>query len=89
MVSPATEPLPALTSLRDRRCPPPIQQGPAISEPQLRTAHAAVVLLMAAFFGEIAGFLTFVGTANIATAVLAGLSTAGISAPLLNRAIGR
>ncbi|MFJ3106535.1 hypothetical protein [Streptomyces sp. NPDC086835] len=44
---------------------------------------------MAAFFGEIAGFLTFVGTANIATAVLAGLSAAGISAPVLNRAIGR
>ncbi|MDK9499276.1 hypothetical protein QEZ40_004693 [Streptomyces katrae] len=44
---------------------------------------------MAAFFGEIAGFLTFTGTHEMATPVLAGRSTAGASAPALNKAAGR
>ncbi|MEI5007530.1 hypothetical protein RB196_09330 [Streptomyces sp. PmtA] len=53
------------------------------------TAHAAIDLLMAAFFGESAGFLTFLGTHDVATAVLAGLTAAGNGAPVLNRAMGR
>ncbi|WP_406262993.1 hypothetical protein OHT93_38680 [Streptomyces sp. NBC_00191] len=66
---------------------PPTPPGPSPEQPLL-TAHAAIVLLMAAFFGEIAGVLTFLGTANTATALLAGLTAMAVSAPVLNKAIG-
>ncbi|MDI9888573.1 hypothetical protein QMZ92_30450 [Streptomyces sp. HNM0645] len=53
------------------------------------TAHAAIVVLTAALIGEIAGFLTSPGTRSIDTAVLTGVTTAGIGAPVLSKAIGR
>ncbi|MGW2767315.1 hypothetical protein [Streptomyces sp. NPDC001275] len=61
--------------------------SPDASRPLL-TAHAAIVVLMAALVGAIAGVLTGYSTGNIAGAVLAGLGAAGLSVPILHNLIG-
>lgn len=54
----------------------------------LLTGHAALVLLAALMFGTIVGALTILTPAGPAAAVLAGLATAGASAPVLHKLIG-
>lgn len=62
--------------------PGPEEPGP------LLTAHAAIVLLMAAFMGTIDGVLTAFSTKEASTALLAGLGAAGLSVPVLHRLNG-
>ncbi|MER6444119.1 hypothetical protein [Streptomyces venezuelae] len=67
------------------------QPTPPTSEPNdpgpLITAHAALVFLMAAFIGAMAGVLTALSTGNTAASVLAGLSACGVSIPVLHKLI--
>ncbi|GGT55191.1 hypothetical protein GCM10010271_68770 [Streptomyces kurssanovii] len=66
---------------------PPPSPGPEAPRPLL-TAHAAIVLLMAALVGAIAGVLTGFSTDNVPGAMLAGLGAAGLSVPVLHNLIG-
>lgn len=66
---------------------PPPASGPEAPRPLL-SAHAAIVLLMAAVVGAIAGVLTGYSTGNIPGAMLAGLGAAGLSIPVLHNLIG-
>ncbi|WP_217514873.1 hypothetical protein, partial [Streptomyces lunaelactis] len=61
--------------------------GPEAPRPLL-TAHAAIVLLMAALVGAIAGVLTGYSTGNVPGALLSGLGAAGRSVPVLHNLIG-
>ncbi|CAL9674376.1 hypothetical protein SUDANB178_07887 (plasmid) [Streptomyces sp. enrichment culture] len=62
----------------------PTPQGPA----PFLTIHTAVVLLIAVVIGLIVGGLTFLSGGAVAAAVLAGLTTAGVSIPVLRTLIG-
>ncbi|WP_344283789.1 hypothetical protein [Streptomyces hebeiensis] len=64
--------------------PAPTPQGPA----PFLTIHTAVVLLIAVVIGLIAGGLTFLSGGAVAAAVLAGLTAAGFSVPVLRSLIG-
>jgi hypothetical protein len=64
--------------------PAPTPQGPA----PFLTIHTAVVLLIAVVIGLIAGGLTFLSGGAVAAAVLAGLTAAGVSIPVLRTLIG-
>ncbi|MFF3456987.1 hypothetical protein ACFYXH_22160 [Streptomyces sp. NPDC002730] len=66
---------------------PPPAPGPEDPKPFL-PARTAIVLLMAAFVGAIAGVLTYFSTGNTAGAALAGLAGFGGSVPVLNSLIG-
>ncbi|WP_193776776.1 hypothetical protein [Streptomyces sp. E2N166] len=52
------------------------------------TVHTAVVLLTAVIIGLIVGGLTFLSGGTVAAAVLAGLTAAGVSIPVLRSLIG-
>ncbi|TXR94528.1 hypothetical protein EAO73_34985 [Streptomyces sp. col6] len=56
--------------------------------PPFLTIHTAVVLLIAVVIGLIAGGLTFLSGGAAAAAVLAGLTAAGLSVPVLRSLIG-
>ncbi|MEW1583458.1 hypothetical protein AB0407_36110 [Streptomyces microflavus] len=60
--------------------PPP---GPA----PFLTVHTAIILLASVVIGLIVGGLTFVSTQAAAAAVLAGLTAAGVSIPVLRSLI--
>jgi uncharacterized membrane protein YccC len=62
----------------------PTPQGPA----PFLTIHTAVVLLIAVVIGLVVGGLTFLSGGAVAAAVLAGLTTAGVSIPVLRTLIG-
>ncbi|WKX23627.1 hypothetical protein [Streptomyces sp. HUAS CX7] len=62
----------------------PTPQGPA----PFLTIHTAVVLLIAVVIGLIVGGLTFLSGGAVAAAVLAGLTAAGFSVPVLRSLIG-
>ncbi|MEV7130968.1 hypothetical protein [Streptomyces sp. NPDC093260] len=62
----------------------PTPQGPA----PFLTIHTAVVLLIAVVIGLIVGGLTFLSGGAVAAAVLAGLTAAGVSIPVLRSLIG-
>lgn len=64
--------------------PVPTPQGPA----PFLTIHTAVVLLIAVVIGLVVGGLTFLSGGSVAAAVLAGLTAAGISIPVLRSLIG-
>ncbi|MCM1943501.1 hypothetical protein NC239_35475 [Streptomyces sp. G3] len=64
--------------------PVPTPQGPA----PFLTIHTAVVLLIAVVIGLIVGGLTFLSGGAVAAAVLAGLTAAGVSIPVLRSLIG-
>ncbi|MET9372256.1 hypothetical protein ABZY00_31070 [Streptomyces griseoflavus] len=64
--------------------PVPTPQGPA----PFLTIHTAVVLLIAVVIGLVVGGLTFLSGGAVAAAVLAGLTTAGVSIPVLRTLIG-
>ncbi|MFE6200946.1 hypothetical protein [Streptomyces sp. NPDC057838] len=64
--------------------PVPTPQGPA----PFLTIHTAVVLLIAVVIGLVVGGLTFLSGGAVAAAVLAGLTAAGISIPVLRSLIG-
>ncbi|MEV0498091.1 hypothetical protein AB0I84_10870 [Streptomyces spectabilis] len=49
--------------------------------------HTAVILLIAAVIGIIVGCLTFLTSGVVAGAVLAGLTAAGVSTPVLRTLI--
>ncbi|MGI5485071.1 hypothetical protein [Streptomyces lavendofoliae] len=66
---------------------PPPPPGPEEPGPLL-TAHAAIVLLIAAALGTIAGALTALRTGDTAAPLLAGMGVAGLSVPVLHRLIG-
>ncbi|MFE0172327.1 hypothetical protein ACFWZ2_08405 [Streptomyces sp. NPDC059002] len=51
------------------------------------TVHTAIVLLIAVVLGLIVGGLTFLSAHGIAPAVLAGLTAAGTSVPVLRSLI--
>ncbi|MEV7177794.1 hypothetical protein [Kitasatospora sp. NPDC093679] len=53
----------------------------------LLPARTALVLLIAAVIGIVAGVLTFLGHSPVATAVLSGLTAAGASVPVLHKLI--
>ncbi|MBT2406325.1 MULTISPECIES: hypothetical protein [unclassified Streptomyces] len=61
---------------------------PAPDEVPLLTAHSALVLLMAMFFGVVMGVLTYSSVGGIASALLAGLPAFGISAAALHKLVG-
>ncbi|MFH8701969.1 hypothetical protein [Streptomyces chartreusis] len=52
------------------------------------TVHTAIVLLIAVVIGLIVGGLTFLSGGAVAAAVLAGLTAAGVSVPVLRTLIG-
>ncbi|WP_445280250.1 hypothetical protein [Streptomyces sp. DSM 118148] len=60
----------------------PTPQGPA----PFLTIHTAVVLLIAVVIGLVVGGLTFLSGGAVAAAVLAGLTAAGVSVPVLGMA---
>ncbi|WP_445283697.1 hypothetical protein [Streptomyces sp. DSM 118148] len=62
----------------------PRPQGPA----PFLTIHTAVVLLIAVVIGMVVGGLTFLSGGAVAAAVLAGLTAAGVSIPVLRTLIG-
>ncbi|MFJ7898828.1 hypothetical protein [Streptomyces anthocyanicus] len=62
---------------------PPGPPDPLLSQ------RALLVLLTAAFLGTVIGALTFLGGGSAATAVVAGLVTAGASTLGLHTLIGR
>ncbi|MFI8094062.1 hypothetical protein ACIF9R_38180 [Streptomyces sp. NPDC086080] len=62
----------------------PTPQGPA----PFLTIHTAVVLLIAVVIGLVVGGLTFLSGGAVAAAVLAGLTAAGVSIPVLRSLIG-
>ncbi|MER6539557.1 hypothetical protein ABT215_38415 [Streptomyces sp900105755] len=62
----------------------PTPQGPA----PFLTIHTAVVLLIAVVIGLVVGGLTFLSGGAVAAAVLAGLTAAGVSVPVLRSLIG-
>ncbi|KUF19259.1 MULTISPECIES: hypothetical protein [Streptomyces] len=64
--------------------PVPTPQGPA----PFLTIHTAVVLLIAVVIGLVVGGLTFLSGGAVAAAVLAGLTAAGVSIPVLRSLIG-
>ncbi|AEY85287.1 hypothetical protein SHJG_0005 [Streptomyces hygroscopicus subsp. jinggangensis 5008] len=64
--------------------PVPTPQGPA----PFLTIHTAVVLLIAVVIGLVVGGLTFLSGGAVAAAVLAGLTAAGVSVPVLRSLIG-
>ncbi|WP_333744843.1 hypothetical protein [Streptomyces ardesiacus] len=64
--------------------PVPTPQGPA----PFLTIHTAVVLLISVVIGLIVGGLTFLSGGAVAAAVLAGLTAAGVSIPVLRSLIG-
>ncbi|MDW4903215.1 hypothetical protein RB625_32910 [Streptomyces californicus] len=64
--------------------PVPTPQGPA----PFLTIHTAVVLLIAVVIGLVVGGLTFLSGGAVAAAVLAGLTAAGFSVPVLRSLIG-
>ncbi|MGW1395663.1 hypothetical protein ACWD6Q_28830 [Streptomyces nigra] len=51
------------------------------------TVHTAIVLLIAVVIGLIVGGLTFLSGGAVAPAVLAGLTAAGVSIPVLRTLI--
>ncbi|MFK0221163.1 hypothetical protein ACIQWN_23595 [Streptomyces vinaceus] len=61
---------------------------PAPGETPLLTAHSALVLLMALFFGTVMGVLTYFSVGGIASALLAGLPAFGMSAAALHKLVG-
>jgi hypothetical protein len=62
--------------------PEPSPHGPFV------TLHTALVLLTALVIGQVVGGLTFLGGTPVASAVLAGLLSAGGSVPVLRTLIG-
>ncbi|MDG9711404.1 hypothetical protein [Streptomyces sp. DH10] len=62
----------------------PTPQGPA----PFLTIHTTIVLLIAVVIGLIVGGLTFLSGGAVAAAVLAGLTAAGVSVPVLRSLIG-
>ncbi|MFI6151725.1 hypothetical protein ACIBCA_03400 [Kitasatospora sp. NPDC051170] len=54
----------------------------------LLTVRTALILLAAAVIGLAVGGLTFLGGGPTPTAVLAGLTGAGVSVPVLTKLIG-
>lgn len=64
----------------------PVPTPPNEPDPFL-TAHAAIVLLTAAFIGLVVGGLTFLSGGLAAGAVLAGLTGFGASVPVLHKLI--
>jgi hypothetical protein len=62
----------------------PTPRGPA----PFLTIHTAVVLLIAVVIGLVVGGLTFLSGGAVAAAVLAGLTAAGVSVPVLRSLIG-
>ncbi|MFF8938714.1 hypothetical protein ACF08O_29145 [Streptomyces paradoxus] len=71
--------------------PPPPAPTPNGSDPEppFLSLHTAVVLLTALVIGLIAGGLTLLAGLSVAGAVLAGLTSAGSSVPVLHSLIGR
>ncbi|MER6736569.1 hypothetical protein [Streptomyces puniciscabiei] len=71
--------------------PPPAGPTPGGSapEPPFLSLHTTVVLLTAIVIGLVAGGLTVLTGAPVAGAVLAGLTAAGSSVPVLHSLIGR
>ncbi|GGP00298.1 hypothetical protein [Wenjunlia tyrosinilytica] len=69
---------------------PPPRTPPApshLDDPPLLTVHSAVVLLTACFIGAIIGGMTFLTGGPAAGAVLAGLTGAGATTPVLRTLI--
>ncbi|AZM64985.1 hypothetical protein DMA10_36845 [Streptomyces sp. WAC 01420] len=56
-------------------------------EPPLLSLHATVVLLSALVIGIVIGGLTVLTDAPVAAAVIAGLTAAGVSVPVLRSLI--
>ncbi|MEU8717930.1 hypothetical protein [Streptomyces sp. NPDC048663] len=63
--------------------PAPTPQGP----PPFMTVRTAVVLLIAVLIGLVVGGLTFLSGGAAAAAVLAGLTAAGVSTPVVHTLI--
>jgi len=61
--------------------------APSADVPPFLTVHTAVVLLAALFIGCVGGGLTFLSGSPLAGAVLAGLTGAGASVPVLRSLI--
>ncbi|WP_051845141.1 hypothetical protein [Streptomyces sp. NRRL S-813] len=70
---------------------PPVTPSRSSSapEPPFLSLHTTVVLLTALVIGIVVGCLTVLATVPVAGAVLAGLSAAGSSVPVLRSLIGR
>ncbi|MFF5024210.1 hypothetical protein ACFY2J_08160 [Streptomyces collinus] len=64
--------------------PPQTQQEPG----PLLTLRTTVILLTAAIIGLVVGGLTFLSARSTAGAVLAGLTSFGVSVPVLHKLIG-
>ncbi|KIZ15647.1 hypothetical protein [Streptomyces natalensis] len=67
----------------------PTTTSPSHPEPPpFLTMHTAIILLAAILIGLIAGTLTFLSGTLVPAAVLAGLTAAGLSIPVLRSLIG-
>ncbi|MFC7841917.1 hypothetical protein [Streptomyces sp. NPDC057382] len=71
--------------------PPPVgpTSGGSAPEPPFLSLRTTVVLLAALVIGLVAGGLTVLTGTPVAGAVLAGLTAAGSSVPVLHSLIGR
>ncbi|MFD3505757.1 hypothetical protein [Streptomyces sp. NPDC058678] len=71
--------------------PPPAQPGPSgpEAEPPFLSLHTTVVLLTALVLGLVVGALTVLTGVPVAGAVLAGLSAAGSTVPVMRSLIGQ
>ncbi|AWI33272.1 hypothetical protein DDW44_31210 [Streptomyces tirandamycinicus] len=58
------------------------------SRAPLLSAHSALVLTIAVIIGVGIGCLTYLGTRQVSTATIAGLTAFGVSVPVLRREIG-
>jgi hypothetical protein len=67
---------------------PPCGSGDEDLGPLL-SAHATLVFLAAGFAGTVVGILTLYSTGNTAGALLACLTSMGLSATVLHKLIGR
>ncbi|MEV6403991.1 hypothetical protein AB0M58_13735 [Streptomyces bobili] len=58
------------------------------SRTPLLSTHSALVLTIAVIIGVAIGCLTYLGTRQVPTATIAGLTAFGVSVPVLRREIG-
>ncbi|WP_433573953.1 hypothetical protein [Streptomyces sp. CA-251247] len=78
-----------MTTNSQNSTPDPSASHSAVSDSgqPFMTMHTVVVLLTAMFIGAIAGGLTYLTAVPVAGAVLAGLTAAGASVPVLRSLI--
>ncbi|QKW09853.1 hypothetical protein HUT18_29035 [Streptomyces sp. NA04227] len=75
------------TPQNPRRANPPVQNETSPPPEPFLSLHSAVILLAGLVIGLVIGCLTVLGGASVAVAVIAGLTSAGASIPVLRTLI--